>query len=163
LAPRLHLANPTLRACHALDVAFTFGHPETAMAVRLHGDAPLGDFATLSQEIRDASVAFTATGAPRWPRARVRRSQRSARAEEVRQLGRRPARTLTDADRLATEGLVVAKVWGVVEVLPARIALRAHPEAGVAVALASSGAGMRINELREVVVPSWTVTWRTKV
>ena len=59
--------SPSLGACHALDVAFTFGHPETAMAVRLLGDPPPDDFAALSQEIRDAWVAFAATGAPGWP------------------------------------------------------------------------------------------------
>jgi hypothetical protein len=57
----------------------------------------------------------------------------------------------------------VAKVRIVVEVLLARIPLRADTGAGVAGALGSFGAGIRINELREVVVPSRTVTWQTKV
>jgi hypothetical protein len=51
----------------------------------------------------------------------------------------------------------------VVEVLPARILLRADTGAGAATALGSFGAGIRITELREVVVPSRTVTWQTKV
>jgi hypothetical protein len=61
------------------------------------------------------------------------------------------------------QGLAVAKVRIVVEVLLARMALRADTGAGGAGAPGSFGAGIRINELREVVVPSRTVTWRTKV
>jgi hypothetical protein len=57
----------------------------------------------------------------------------------------------------------VAKVRIVVEVLLTRMPLRADRGAGVAGALGSFGAGIRINELREVVVPSRTVTWQTKV
>ena len=51
----------------------------------------------------------------------------------------------------------------VVEVLLAWIPLRADTGAGVAGAPGSFGAGIRINEPREVVVPSRTVTWQTKV
>lgn len=57
----------------------------------------------------------------------------------------------------------VAKVRIVVEALEARIPLGADTGAGVAGALGSVGARIRINELGEVVVPSRTVTCRTKV
>jgi hypothetical protein len=51
----------------------------------------------------------------------------------------------------------------VVEVLLTHIRLRADKGVGAARALGSFGAGIRINELREVVVASRTVTWQTKV
>jgi hypothetical protein len=51
----------------------------------------------------------------------------------------------------------------VVEALLARFLVRADTGAGAAGALGSFGASIQINELREVVVPSRTVTWQTKV
>jgi hypothetical protein len=68
-----------------------------------------------------------------------------------------------DTDRLATEGLAVAKVCTVVEALAAGIPLRARTRAGVAGAPGTFGAGIRINDLREVAVPFRNVTWQTKV
>lgn len=50
-----------------------------------------------------------------------------------------------------------------VKALLVRVPLRADTGAGVAGALGSFGAGIRINALREVVVASRTVTWPTKV
>jgi len=51
----------------------------------------------------------------------------------------------------------------VVESLRALIPLRADTGAGVPRARRSFGAGIRVNEPREVVVSSRTITWQTKV
>jgi hypothetical protein len=59
--------------------------------------------------------------------------------------------------------IAVAKVRIVVEALLACIPLRADTGAGVARALGSFGAGIRINELWKVIGPSQAVTWQTKV
>jgi carboxylesterase type B len=59
--------SPLLGACHGLDVPFTFGNADTAMAAWLLGSPPPTDFAALSQLIRKAWTTFASTGDPGWP------------------------------------------------------------------------------------------------
>ncbi len=57
-----------LRACHGLDVPFTFDTPRGPLAAQLIGPEIPPDFADLSAAMRDAFLAFAATGDPGWPR-----------------------------------------------------------------------------------------------
>ncbi|MFF3570567.1 carboxylesterase/lipase family protein [Nocardia jiangxiensis] len=66
-----------LRACHGLDVPFTFDTPHGPLAADLIGPRIPPDFAVLSTAMRSAFAAFATTGDPGWPRfdstTRVRR------------------------------------------------------------------------------------------
>ncbi|WP_133852585.1 carboxylesterase/lipase family protein [Labedaea rhizosphaerae] len=57
-----------LRACHGLDVPFTFDTPHSPLAAGLIGPQVPPEFAALSTALRDAFAAFAATGDPGWPR-----------------------------------------------------------------------------------------------
>ncbi|WP_227982055.1 carboxylesterase/lipase family protein [Nocardia spumae] len=57
-----------LRACHGLDIPFTFDTPGSPLAASLIGARIPSDFAALSAAMRDAFTAFAATGDPGWPR-----------------------------------------------------------------------------------------------
>lgn len=71
-----------LRACHGLDVPFTFDTPHGPLATDLIGPDTPPDFAGLSSAMRDAFAAFATTGDPGWPRfdstERIRRIWKSA-------------------------------------------------------------------------------------
>ncbi|WP_242181927.1 carboxylesterase/lipase family protein [Saccharopolyspora soli] len=54
-------------ACHGLDVPFTFGVAESGVGQPMFGDEVPPDFERLSSELREAWVAFAATGDPGWP------------------------------------------------------------------------------------------------
>lgn len=62
-----------------------------------------------------------------------------------------------------TEVRAGAKLQGVLEASLACIPLEADTGAGPSGVFGSFAAGNQVNELREVVVPSRTVTWRTTV
>ncbi|MQA86732.1 MAG: carboxylesterase family protein [Streptosporangiales bacterium] len=57
-----------LGACHALDIPFVFGNPNSPMGTMLLGDPPPADFHRLSEQIRRSWLSFAATGDPDWPR-----------------------------------------------------------------------------------------------
>ncbi|PXX58079.1 carboxylesterase type B [Nocardia tenerifensis] len=57
-----------LRACHGLDVPFTFDTPRGPLATDLIGPEVPPDFAELSAAMRNAFSAFATTGDPGWPR-----------------------------------------------------------------------------------------------
>ncbi|MEV5646750.1 carboxylesterase family protein [Nocardia sp. NPDC052254] len=57
-----------LRACHGLDVPFTFNTPRGPLAESLIGPRVPPDFADLSAAMRDAFTTFAATGDPGWPK-----------------------------------------------------------------------------------------------
>ncbi|MEV6139176.1 carboxylesterase family protein [Nocardia sp. NPDC051990] len=57
-----------LRACHGLDVPFTFDTPHSPLAADLIGPEVPADFVPLSAAMRSAFAAFATTGAPGWPR-----------------------------------------------------------------------------------------------
>ncbi|MBF6327252.1 carboxylesterase family protein [Nocardia transvalensis] len=59
--------NGALRACHGLDVPFTFDTPHSPLAASLIGSEIPPDFAPLSTAMRSAFAAFTTTGDPGWP------------------------------------------------------------------------------------------------
>ncbi|WP_405163629.1 carboxylesterase family protein [Nocardia sp. NBC_01499] len=60
--------NGTLRACHGLDVPFTFDTPRGPLAADLIGPRIPPDFTDLSAAMRNAFTAFATTGDPGWPR-----------------------------------------------------------------------------------------------
>nr|WP_225956609.1 carboxylesterase family protein [Amycolatopsis lexingtonensis] len=74
-----------LRACHGLDVPFTFTTPDGPLAAGLIGREVPPDFPALSTAMRDAFAAFAATGDPGWPRfdstGRVSRTWRTPPAQ----------------------------------------------------------------------------------
>ncbi|WP_158271253.1 hypothetical protein [Nocardia sp. MDA0666] len=57
-----------LRACHGLDVPFTFDTPHGPLAAQLIGPEIPPDFGDLSAAMRNAFIAFATTGDPGWPR-----------------------------------------------------------------------------------------------
>lgn len=57
-----------LRACHGLDVPFTFDTPHGPLAAELIGPEIPPDFGDLSAAMRNAFISFAATGDPGWPR-----------------------------------------------------------------------------------------------
>ncbi|MFF0493374.1 carboxylesterase/lipase family protein [Nocardia sp. NPDC004068] len=99
-----------LRACHGLDVPFTFDTPRGPLATDLIGPNIPPDFAALSAAMRKAFVAFATTGDPGWPRfdttERTRRIWATPPGSGVDSLAtsRRSWRTPNgpDADSLAT-------------------------------------------------------------
>ncbi|MEV6232686.1 carboxylesterase family protein [Saccharopolyspora shandongensis] len=59
--------NGALRACHGLDVPFTFDTAHGPLAASLIGPEVPPDFAPLSSAMRSAFAAFATTGDPGWP------------------------------------------------------------------------------------------------
>ncbi|MFB8003898.1 carboxylesterase/lipase family protein [Nocardia sp. NPDC056000] len=57
-----------LRACHGLDVPFTFGAARSPLAADLIGDSIPAEFTDLSAAMRAGFTAFATTGDPGWPR-----------------------------------------------------------------------------------------------
>nr|WP_179722907.1 carboxylesterase family protein [Saccharopolyspora hordei] len=56
-----------LRACHGLDLPFTFGVHDDALGTMMLGDPVPESFATLSAELRASWISFAASGDPGWP------------------------------------------------------------------------------------------------
>ncbi|AHH21277.1 carboxyleasterase [Nocardia nova SH22a] len=90
-----------LRACHGLDVPFTFDTPHAHLATTLIGPEVPPDFAGLSNEMRSAFTAFATTGNPGWPRFDS--------AERTRKIWKTPPTVGCDA--LATS----RRIWGAPE------------------------------------------------
>ncbi|AHH95747.1 carboxylesterase/lipase family protein [Kutzneria albida] len=59
--------NGALRACHGLDIPFTFDAPHSPLAASLIGPEVPPDFHPLSTAMRSAFAAFATTGDPGWP------------------------------------------------------------------------------------------------
>lgn len=78
-----------LRACHGLDVPFTFDTPRGPLAADLIGTRIPPDFSTLSAAIRKAFTDFAATGDPKWPRFDT--------TERIRQIWSTPTEIGTDS------------------------------------------------------------------